>query len=468
MNQTSWKRQKKRHSHQVVLLAERHFYVLDPTHLADQSLSSWDWLTARRGVKRLRQEPACFAVEGPRYFFFRGKSDRAPLVHVGNFPFLLTSCENVGWAVLLVLQKLHDGEEKGKLIFYLNFGRLTQIQSYAKNAFGTPRRKWTDIPVNLCCVSNHFMDAEFCLGMTLGRRLLQVLLMGKSGAGKTSMRSIIFANYIAKDTRRLCATSKNAVRMLCFWSVHVPPCSQDYMILTVVEAACFLNLKFHVQHRFEEEVHWWFPGDSPCWVFWSLSLELDSVRLQLLLFFNRTSYPVVMPLALCTWKDSIIILAVDAGYPVCWGGCYQVWCRITSTVVWLCSADYWPLTSFAIATPNEWKVPPYSYIAIPHPLMYDKKKNIGQGHTSWAGEDFHLSSCSWEENTPFSCVSLIWRFLSRVWAGLSAVELAIGAFVDMACRPVTLHHMTAAVCMTLHPCHYVAQRCWLVTWYPAI
>lgn len=34
----------------------------------------------------------------------------------------------------------------------------------------------------------------------------KVLLMGKSGSGKTSMRSIIFANYIAKDTGRLGAT----------------------------------------------------------------------------------------------------------------------------------------------------------------------------------------------------------------------------------------------------------------------
>lgn len=33
-----------------------------------------------------------------------------------------------------------------------------------------------------------------------------MLLMGKSGSGKTSMRSIIFANYIARDTRRLGAT----------------------------------------------------------------------------------------------------------------------------------------------------------------------------------------------------------------------------------------------------------------------
>ena len=37
---------------------------------------------------------------------------------------------------------------------------------------------------------------------------LQVLLMGKSGSGKTSMRSIIFANYIARDTRRLGPTCK--------------------------------------------------------------------------------------------------------------------------------------------------------------------------------------------------------------------------------------------------------------------
>ena len=35
--------------------------------------------------------------------------------------------------------------------------------------------------------------------------------MGKSGSGKTSMRSIIFANYIARDTRRLGATSETQV-----------------------------------------------------------------------------------------------------------------------------------------------------------------------------------------------------------------------------------------------------------------
>lgn len=44
--------------------------------------------------------------------------------------------------------------------------------------------------------------------LNVARIFSQVLLMGKSGSGKTSMRSIIFANYIARDTRRLGATSK--------------------------------------------------------------------------------------------------------------------------------------------------------------------------------------------------------------------------------------------------------------------
>lgn len=40
--------------------------------------------------------------------------------------------------------------------------------------------------------------------------------MGKSGSGKTSMRSIIFANYIARDTRRLGATSNQVIDKLYF------------------------------------------------------------------------------------------------------------------------------------------------------------------------------------------------------------------------------------------------------------
>lgn len=41
---------------------------------------------------------------------------------------------------------------------------------------------------------------------TPSSRKRKVLLMGKSGSGKSSMRSIIFSNYVARDVRRLGAT----------------------------------------------------------------------------------------------------------------------------------------------------------------------------------------------------------------------------------------------------------------------
>ena len=44
----------------------------------------------------------------------------------------------------------------------------------------------------------------------------KVLLMGKAKAGKTSMKSIIFANYLAKDTSRLGPTIKIAHSTLRF------------------------------------------------------------------------------------------------------------------------------------------------------------------------------------------------------------------------------------------------------------
>ena len=34
----------------------------------------------------------------------------------------------------------------------------------------------------------------------------KVLLMGRSGAGKSSMRQMIFSNYVARDVRRLATT----------------------------------------------------------------------------------------------------------------------------------------------------------------------------------------------------------------------------------------------------------------------
>ena len=43
-------------------------------------------------------------------------------------------------------------------------------------------------------------------GSKLKPKKKKVLLMGKSGSGKSSMRNIIFSNYVAKDVRRLGAT----------------------------------------------------------------------------------------------------------------------------------------------------------------------------------------------------------------------------------------------------------------------
>ena len=42
--------------------------------------------------------------------------------------------------------------------------------------------------------------------MDARKKKKKVLLMGKSGSGKSSMRSIIFSNWVAKDVRRLGAT----------------------------------------------------------------------------------------------------------------------------------------------------------------------------------------------------------------------------------------------------------------------
>jgi Ras-related GTP-binding protein A/B len=48
-------------------------------------------------------------------------------------------------------------------------------------------------------------------------KIEKVLLMGRVGAGKTSMRSIIFANYLARDAYRITFTvdvAKARVRFL--------------------------------------------------------------------------------------------------------------------------------------------------------------------------------------------------------------------------------------------------------------
>ncbi|XP_050998448.1 ras-related GTP-binding protein B isoform X1 [Acomys russatus] len=59
-------------------------------------------------------------------------------------------------------------------------------------------------------------EPEGSLGWAMPNAAMKkkVLLMGKSGSGKTSMRSIIFANYIARDTRRLGATILDRIHSL--------------------------------------------------------------------------------------------------------------------------------------------------------------------------------------------------------------------------------------------------------------
>lgn len=49
-------------------------------------------------------------------------------------------------------------------------------------------------------------DKMLSSGSARRQKQRKVLLMGKSGAGKSSMRSIVFSNYVAKDVRRLGAT----------------------------------------------------------------------------------------------------------------------------------------------------------------------------------------------------------------------------------------------------------------------
>jgi hypothetical protein len=46
----------------------------------------------------------------------------------------------------------------------------------------------------------------FTMNATKRQKQRKVLLMGKSGAGKSSMRAVVFSNYVAKDVRRLGAT----------------------------------------------------------------------------------------------------------------------------------------------------------------------------------------------------------------------------------------------------------------------
>ena len=83
------------------------------------------------------------------------------------------------------------------------------------------------------------------LGYANVSMFLQVLLMGKSGSGKTSMRSIIFANYIARDTRRLGATSE------CFYYGLAKGCGYHTHLLVLCVLGwcdCFCCNVVDVEH----------------------------------------------------------------------------------------------------------------------------------------------------------------------------------------------------------------------------
>lgn len=85
----------------------------------------------------------------------------------------------------------------------------------------------------------------------------KVLLMGKSGAGKTSMRSIIFANYIARDCDRLGPTMEIEhahVRFLGNMVLHLWDCGgqetfmENYM--TSQRDQIFKNVQVNFMKRF--------------------------------------------------------------------------------------------------------------------------------------------------------------------------------------------------------------------------
>ena len=89
----------------------------------------------------------------------------------------------------------------------------------------------------------------------------KVLLMGKSGAGKTSMRSIIFANYIARDCDRLGPTMEIEhahVRFLGNMVLHLWDCGgqetfmENYM--TSQRDQIFKNVQVSFKEHFFENL----------------------------------------------------------------------------------------------------------------------------------------------------------------------------------------------------------------------
>lgn len=72
----------------------------------------------------------------------------------------------------------------------------------------------------------------------------KILLMGKSGSGKSSMRSMIFSNYSAIDTRRLGATidvERTQIRLLNNLNLSLLDCGgQDAFMMTYIKSPSLL------------------------------------------------------------------------------------------------------------------------------------------------------------------------------------------------------------------------------------
>lgn len=78
----------------------------------------------------------------------------------------------------------------------------------------------------------------------------KVLLMGKSGSGKSSMRSIIFSNFVAKDVRRLGATidvEHSRIKFLGNLILNLWDCG-GYVSITEAPSRCSLT-QFSLQTR---------------------------------------------------------------------------------------------------------------------------------------------------------------------------------------------------------------------------
>jgi Ras-related GTP-binding protein A/B len=96
----------------------------------------------------------------------------------------------------------------------LSVERLTSLNQKGNHTILTQNSKMSNIPATMQRRDN-----------AMSKR--KVLLMGKSGAGKTSMRSIIFANYIARDCDRLGPTLEIEhahVRFLGNMALHLWDC----------------------------------------------------------------------------------------------------------------------------------------------------------------------------------------------------------------------------------------------------